>query len=186
MLGCHNCGSCESPWLLALAYWRCTSPLLPWSLALTYWSCTSPLLAWPLALAYWSCTSPLLVWPLALAYWELHISPACLAACLCLLELHISCTSPQLPWWLAHAYWIGRGSAAGGGGEGSGGTGTVLGGLLAACLERLLGDDGGAEGVGEHAAEALLPLILADPAALQAAADALLASLPDQAAKVGG
>lgn len=55
--------------------------------------------------------------------------------------------------------------------------------MLLASLQRLVHGDAGLEAV-DHAAEAVLPLALADPAALQRAGGALLASCADGAAKV--
>jgi hypothetical protein len=61
---------------------------------------------------------------------------------------------------------------------------TPLGSLLQATLQRLIRGDSGLEAL-DHAAEAVLPLALADPRALQQAGDALLASCADSAAQVG-
>lgn len=61
---------------------------------------------------------------------------------------------------------------------------TPLGGLLQASLQRLIHGDSGLEAV-DHAAEAVLPLALADPPALHRAGEALLAACGDGAAKVG-
>lgn len=62
---------------------------------------------------------------------------------------------------------------------------TPLGSLLLASLQRLVHGDAGLEAV-DHAAEAVLPLALADPPALQRAGEALLAACADGAAKVRG
>ncbi|KAI7838545.1 hypothetical protein COHA_007688 [Chlorella ohadii] len=59
---------------------------------------------------------------------------------------------------------------------------TPLGGLLGASLQRLIHGDAGLEAV-DHAAEAVLPLALSDPPALQRSGDALLAACADGAAK---
>ena len=59
-----------------------------------------------------------------------------------------------------------------------------MGQLLQAILHRLLQDDSGHEAA-DHAAEALLPLLLAEGAVLQAEGERVIAGLPDQAAKVG-
>lgn len=60
---------------------------------------------------------------------------------------------------------------------------TPLGGLLQASLQRLIQADAGLEAV-DHAAEAVLPLALADPPVLQRSGEALLAACADGAAKV--
>ncbi|PRW50955.1 exportin-4 isoform X1 [Chlorella sorokiniana] len=59
---------------------------------------------------------------------------------------------------------------------------TPLGGVLAASLQRLIHGDAGLEAV-DHAAEAVLPLALSDPPALQRSGEALLAACTDGAAK---
>ena len=59
-----------------------------------------------------------------------------------------------------------------------------MGQLLQSILHRLLQDDSGHEAA-DHAAEALLPLLLAEGPVLQAEGERMIAGLPDQAAKVG-
>lgn len=60
---------------------------------------------------------------------------------------------------------------------------TPLGALLQATVQRLVQGDAGLEAV-DHAAEAMLPLALSDPPALQRSGEALLAACADGAAKV--